>query len=172
MRWPALIDGALSAARAEYRPAGVIRAALGFIRDPLWWLAGGVGLAVTTGLRLALPAAMSVSALHGLGIWLSCVLWQPALEEATFRGLLQGELLRRRSTAARWLGISAANLIVSVLFVALHFLHHPPLWALSVFAPSLLFGWFRERHRGVGAPMGLHILFNLEFFVAAALAVR
>jgi membrane protease YdiL (CAAX protease family) len=45
----------------------------------------------------------------------------------------------------------------------------PPPWAPSVFAPSLSFGWFRERHRGVVALMGLHILFSLELLMAASL---
>ncbi len=172
MRCSELGVGALGEMRAEPRPAGLIRAAFGFVRDPLWWLASAVGLVVAIGLRFAFPAAMAISALHGIEVWFSCVLWQPALEEGVFRGLIQGELLRRRTIAARWCGVSAANLITSALFVAAHFVHHPPLWALSVFAPSLLFGGFRERYRGVGAPMGLHILFNLEFFVAASLALR
>ncbi|MDA8349506.1 MAG: hypothetical protein M0038_12010 [Pseudomonadota bacterium] len=38
-----------------------------------------------------------------------------------------------------------------------------------MFAPSLSFGWFRERHRGVVALMGLHILFSLELLMAASL---
>ena len=169
MRWSEITGGVVWAERV---PTDLIRTAFGFLRDPRWWIAGTVGLAVATGLRLALPAAVAVSALHGFEVWLSCVLWQPVLEEGVFRGLIQGELLRRRVMAAGLLGISAANLITSVFFVALHFLHHPPLWALSVFAPSVLFGWFRERHRSVGAPMGLHILFNLEFFMVASLALR
>ena len=172
MRWSEIAGGALKEVWIERAYADLIRTSSGLLRDRLWWLAGTLGLVVATGLRLAFPTAMAGSALHGLEVWLSCVLWQPVLEEGVFRGLIQGELLRRRVMAARWLGISAANLITSALFVALHFLHHPPLWALSVFAPSLLFGWFRERHRGVGAPMGLHILFNLEFFMAASLALR
>ncbi len=171
MRWSEIADGTLSVVRAEWPRAGLMRTAFGFLRDPLWWVAGMAGFTVAIGLRFAFPSAMAISALHGLEVWLSCVLWQPVLEEGVFRGLIQGELLRRRAAAARWLGISAANLITSVFFVALHFFHHPPLWALSVFVPSLLFGWFRERHRGVGAPMGLHILFNLGFFMAASRAL-
>ncbi len=160
------------AAEGLHRLAAVrARAALGFLADRLWWLAGASGLAVTASLLWAWPQALAGSALRGADVWLSCVVWQPILEEVTFRGILQGELLRSRWGRRRWRGVSAANLVCSAAFAALHFVHHPPLWAVSVLVPSLLFGWLRERHRGVAAPIGLHMLFNLEFFAAAALAV-
>lgn len=146
------------------------RAALGFLADPLWWLAAAAGFGVALGLRYWVPSAMAASTVHGAAIWFSCVVWQPVLEEVIFRGMIQGELLRRRWGQTRWLGLSAANLASSLLFTSIHFLHHPPLWAASVFVPSLLFGAVRERHRSVTAPIGLHVLFNLQFFLAAALA--
>lgn len=149
---------------------GLTRPMMSFLADPLWWLAAAAGLAVSAAMMLVLPRALAESALRGLGVWLSCVLWQPILEEVIFRGVLQGELLRTRWGARRWLGLSAANLAASVAFMGIHFVHHPPLWAASVIAPSLLLGWQRERHRGLGAPIGLHVLFNLAFFAAAALA--
>jgi membrane protease YdiL (CAAX protease family) len=151
--------------------AARVRAGTRFAADPLWWLAGAAGLAVAGIFLGALPGALARSALHGWAAWLSCILWQPILEEAVFRGLLQGELLRRGWGRHPWRGVSAANLLSSLAFVAVHFVHHPPLWAASVFAPSLLFGWLRERHRGLGAPIALHVLFNAEFFLAAALAL-
>ena len=55
--------------------------------------------------------------------------------------------------------------------MVLHLVHHSPLWGASGFIPSLLFACVRERHRCLGAPIGLHVLFNLEFFAAAELAV-
>jgi hypothetical protein len=150
---------------------GRARAGVAFLADPLWWLAGAGGLVLTVGMLRVAPQALAGSALHGVPVWLSCVLWQPILEEATFRGVLQGGLLRSRWGGKRWVGVSAANLTCSAAFTAAHFVHHPPLWAASVLLPSLLFGWLRERHGGLGAPIGLHVLFNLEFFAAAALAV-
>ena len=148
-----------------------VRTGARFAADPLWWLAGAAGLVVTGILLGVLPGALARSALHGWTAWLSCILWQPVLEEAVFRGLLQGELLRRTWGRYQWRGVSAANLLSSLAFVAVHFVHHPPLWAASVLVPSLLFGWLRERHRGLGAPIALHVLFNAEFFGAAALAL-
>lgn len=149
---------------------GFGRTAGGFLADPLWWLAVAVGLAFATGMLWAFPDALVGSALNGIGAWLSCVVGQPVLEEVAFRGILQGELLHRRWGRRRWFGLSAANLLSSAAFTGMHFVHHPPLWAASVLVPSLLFGWVRERHQGLGAPIGLHVLFNLEFFAAAALA--
>lgn len=151
--------------------SALARASFGFLSDRLWWLAGASGLALCMGLLAVLPGPMARSALHGAGAWLSCVLWQPILEEVIFRGIVQGELLRTRWGSRCRFGLSTANVVCSVAFTALHFLHHPPLWAAGVFVPSLLFGWLRERHHGVGAPLGLHMLFNLEFFAAAALAL-
>jgi membrane protease YdiL (CAAX protease family) len=142
---------------------------LGFAADRSWWLAAVTGLALSAAVALWLPGVLSGSRLHGREVWLSCVLWQPLLEEVFFRGILQGELLNRPWARWRWQGVSVANLLCSMAFSAVHFLHHPPLWAASVFLPSLLFGWMRERHHGIGASLALHSLFNLEFFLAAAL---
>lgn len=164
-------EGPRTAARAgDVDWAGRSRATVGFAQDPLWWLAVAGGLALNAAWALLLPGALAGSRLHGPEVWLSCVLWQPILEEALFRGILQRELLNVAWGRRRWRGVSVANLLCSVAFSALHLAHHPPLWAASVFLPSLLFGWMRERHHGIGAPIGLHALFNLEFFGAAALA--
>lgn len=67
-----------------------------------------------------------------------------------------------------WLAISGANLITSVIFMLFHFAHHPPLWALSILAPSLLFGYFRERHESVYPPFALHSVYNLGYLLAIA----
>ena len=93
------------------------------------------------------------------------------LEEPAFRGFLQAELRRTRWGRGRFGAVSGANLAASLAFMALHFAHHPPLWAASVFLPSLVFGWLRERHGSVAAPIGMHVLYNLEFFSIASLAI-
>ena len=146
-----------------------VLAASAFLGDTLWWLIGLMGLLGDVGLRIALPQLLASSQLHGPGQWLWCVLWLPVLEEVTFRGILQGELLRTGWGQLRVFGLTAANVACSVLFVALHFLHHRPLWALSVLAPSLVLGWLRERHSGIASPIAMHALFNLTFFAAASL---
>lgn len=156
-----------TAAATPARPA----ARRGFLGDPLWWAFGFAGLAVDIALRLIIPTALTGSVLHGIGQWISCVLWQPLLEEVAFRGILQGELLRTLWGARRILHITAANAVASLAFTAMHFAHHPPLWAASVLVPSLIFGWLRERHGSVGASIGMHVLYNLEFFSAASLII-
>ncbi len=87
----------------------------------------------------------------------------PVAEEVVFRGLIQ-------DLAARYLGtwrlgpLSHANVYTSLLFSALHFINHPPLWAAAVFIPSLVFGYFKDRTGGVTAPVVLHIWYNSGYF--------
>jgi len=88
----------------------------------------------------------------------------PVIEELSFRGVVQGALAawtRRRTLLP---GISWANLLTSVLFAAIHFVHHPPLWAVAVVVPSLIFGYFRDRTGGVLSSIGLHAFYNLIFY--------
>jgi len=94
------------------------------------------------------------------------VIAYPVVEEWLFRGLIQGELLRLRKLSRTFTGISGANLVTSLLFVALHLINHPPLWAMAVLVPSLVLGHFRERYQQVWIPMALHMLFNASYLVA------
>ena len=96
----------------------------------------------------------------------SFLLLYPLLEEWVFRGILQGEFLKREWGKRRGIGISNANLVTSIIFVLLHLINHPPLWALAVLVPSLVLGHFRERHDGLLAPMLLHPFFNLTYLLA------
>lgn len=161
--------------------AGAVRAAaawaaarsvLSFFGDALWWAAGLLGLVTDLTLAGLAPQALAGSVLLGAGPWLSCVLWQPVLEEVVFRGIFQGELQRTRWGERRIWRVTAANGVCSLVFTGIHFVHHPPLWAASVLVPSLVFGWLRERHGTVAAPIAMHVLYNLEFFSAASLVMR
>lgn len=87
----------------------------------------------------------------------------PVLEELVFRGLIQGELLKHLP-GRRTGPVSLANLVTSVLFCIPHFFVKHPLWAASVFIPSLIFGHFRERHGGLASPVLLHIVYNAGYF--------
>ncbi len=96
---------------------------------------------------------------------LSLILLRPVVEELLFRGLLQGWLRERPAwRQARW-GVMRANLAVSVVFTALHFIGHPPLWAAGVLLPSLLFGYFRDRHDSVWPAIALHVFYNTGCFL-------
>lgn len=100
--------------------------------------------------------------------WFILIIWQPVLEELIFRGLIQ-QTLTHQAWLTRFFNtitrlttghISAANLVTSVLFTGLHFLYHPPLLALGVFIPSLIFGWFFDRYHCVLPAILLHSAYN------------
>ena len=57
-----------------------------------------------------------------------------------------------------------ANLLTSLLFTALHFINHAPLWAAAVFFPSLVFGFFKDRTGKLAAPIILHVFYNSGYF--------
>ncbi len=111
-------------------------------------------------------------ALHLFGVraelndfWLlfNVVLLYPLVEELFFRGILQPILSKKLHH--RWGPISSANVVTSVIFVAAHFINHPPLWALATFFPSLLFGYVQERSGNVAAPIILHCSYNAGYFL-------
>ena len=87
----------------------------------------------------------------------------PVVEELVFRGLVQ-ELAHRYLRAWSLGPLTHANILTSVLFTALHFINHPPLWAAAVLVPSLLFGFFKDRTGGLSAPILLHVFFNSGYF--------
>jgi len=106
---------------------------------------------------------------------LTLALVYPVLEEMVFRGLLQGRL-RESSWGLRQFGpLSLPNVLTSVVFTVLHFFVHPPLAAVLVLAPSLVFGYFRDRydeHRilRIGAPIALHVWYNFGYYLLFGMA--
>lgn len=91
------------------------------------------------------------------------VLFYPLIEEVIFRGLLQElvhEYISQRSIGP----FSVANILTSIVFTAMHFLTHSPLWAALVLFPSLVFGFFKDRTGRLLAPMLLHVFYNAGFF--------
>lgn len=130
-----------------------------FHRDMAWYVAlvcGPLAWCVLFAFDLLPPAAKIL-------VLLRCVLIQPVVEELVFRGLLQGWL--REKLQWRRFGISAANVVASLAFVAGHFFYQPTAWALAVFIPSLVFGYFRDRHDSVLPSMILHAWYNAGFFL-------
>ena len=90
----------------------------------------------------------------------------PILEEAAFRGLLQGWLLRARSLASGPISFfSWANIFTTIAFTGFHFLGHPWHWALAVIIPSLLFGYFREKTGSIMPGILLHCFYNTGYFL-------
>ena len=92
-------------------------------------------------------------------LFLMPVVFYPVVEEVIFRGLVQ-ELVRDYISKAVLGPLTIANLLTSVLFTALHFIYHLPAWAVLVFFPSLVFGFFKERSGGLVAPIVLHAFYN------------
>jgi len=88
----------------------------------------------------------------------------PALEEWVFRGQLQGWLLEQPWGQRRFGPVSIANTLTSLIFALLHLVSQPPLLAILVFFPSLVFGYARERTSGLIWPIGLHSWYNLGWF--------
>ena len=104
------------------------------------------------------------------GVLLSTVIWQPLIEELLFRGIIQGQLCKYKWAQQTLLKISFANILTSVLFVAIHFVNNPSAWSLLIFVPSLVFGCFRDRFNSVYPSMVLHIAYN--FFVVIGLLIH
>ena len=97
--------------------------------------------------------------------FLSLALGQPILEELFFRGFLQGQLHRQAWGRKSWGGVTVANGVTSLLFMLGHWRHHPPLWAVAVLTPSLIFGYFRDRYTSVYPSMTLHVVYNMGYFL-------
>jgi len=103
---------------------------------------------------------------HSPVTFLLLVLLYPLLEELVFRGLVQGELMRRAMFRQQVAGITLANVLTSTLFASVHLFTHPVGMAVLIFLPSLVFGYFRDRHDGWLLPaVLLHIYYNLGYFL-------
>ena len=102
--------------------------------------------------------------LHEGSAFVRLILFYPIVEELAFRGVIQEYLAGQMKR--QYLGglLSASNLVTSLLFTAIHFVHHPPLWAVAVVVPSLIFGYFRERFGSVIPAVVLHAFYNGVFF--------
>mgnify|MGYP001820986360 CR=1 FL=1 len=132
-------------------------------QDPLFWLALAAGPLCWLVIYLLFRAQPQWGwPLTAPLQFLLPALIYPVLEEIVFRGLLQ-ERVREHISQRTFGPLSVANLLTSVVFTGLHFLYHLPLWAALVFFPSLVFGFFKDRTRGLGAPIILHIFYNAGF---------
>lgn len=94
-------------------------------------------------------------------VFLFPVLVYPVIEEIIFRGYLQTFLATRFDW--RYGPLTLANMLTSFIFASMHLFYNPALWAMLVFFPSLVFGYFRERHGGLSTPILLHCFYNAGF---------
>lgn len=102
-------------------------------------------------------------------VFISLVIWQPLIEEILFRGIIQGQFAKREWAKHLWLNISSANAATSVLFVVMHMINSSPLFALSVFVPSLIFGYFRDYCNSIYPSIILHSAYNAMVFAGLIL---
>lgn len=136
--------------------------------DRQFWVAVGISFPALwlTGLLYGLPEI----SLAGKGVWFWALflLISPVIEEAVFRGLIQGELEHFAFMRISRLGVSWSNVVASILFAAAHLFHQSMLWAMLTFFPSILFGHFFSRYGNRLFPsILLHITYNsLLLFVA------
>ena len=92
------------------------------------------------------------------------VLLYPLIEEIVFRGLIQSYLqVKIRQSSVRV--ISHANINTSILFVTLHIFYQPMIWALIVFIPSIVFGYFKEKYNSLLPSIFLHSYYNAGFII-------
>jgi len=133
-------------------------------------LALAVLAAVPVWFVLAWAVGPSMFHPRSLAAWMGFVLLWPLIEELLFRGLLQGQLLRlsQHGGQPRRIGpVTWANALTTLAFVALHLSAQPLAWALAVALPSLVFGHLRERFASVWPAVGLHMVYNAGFGLAA-----
>jgi membrane protease YdiL (CAAX protease family) len=95
---------------------------------------------------------------------ISILLLQPFFEELLFRGIIQGQLSKYAWGQQAVFKITAANAVASILFVGMHMLNGPLIWSLTIFIPSLLFGYFRDTFNSVYPSMVLHCVYNAIVF--------
>jgi membrane protease YdiL (CAAX protease family) len=95
-------------------------------------------------------------------LWLFIVIY-PIIEELAFRGVIQEYL--SKIYQKNFYNISFANLFTSILFATLHLINHTAIWAILVFIPSLIFGYFKDKFNSVIPSIFLHIFYNLGYFL-------
>ncbi|MDE3220352.1 MAG: JDVT-CTERM system CAAX-type protease, partial [Nitrospirota bacterium] len=96
-----------------------------------------------------------------------CRFWLPFVDELLFRGLIQEQLARCSWGRRAIHEVTLANCATSVLLMAGHWFTHPPLWALSVLIPSLIFGLVRDRLQSTYPSTVLHCFYNTGYFILA-----
>ena len=103
-------------------------------------------------------------------ILFTSIIWSPLLEEILFRGILQGFLKKTPWGNAKFLKLSKANWLTSLVFVIAHLWYQPLMWAMMVFLPSLVFGFFRDRYNHTFPSILLHAVYNGGFILANLMA--
>ena len=135
-----------------------------FLRDKYYWAALVAALFFWSGLYAWVGADANYQwPLNEPLMFLKFALLYPVFEEIVFRGLVQDSLAKQ--ITKRFGVLTIANAITSLLFAASHFFYHAPIWSAVIILPSLLFGFFKERHRSLLPPILLHVFYNTGYYV-------
>ncbi len=92
------------------------------------------------------------------------VLFYPIVEELAFRGVIQEYIDKKIEQNLLFFHLSAANIITSIFFVLMHFIHHAPMLAILTFFPSLIFGYFKDQYKFIMPSIVLHMFYNFCYF--------
>lgn len=96
----------------------------------------------------------------------------PIVEELAFRGFLQTFLIRTLTGKKEvFPTLTVANIITSILFSLVH-LPSGLLHSLQVFFPSLIFGWFKDKHGSVLPSVVLHVFYNCMYISFGSLMIQ
>ena len=93
------------------------------------------------------------------------ILIYPVVEEMVFRGLVQEYFSGKQVLQKHFVCLSLANIVTSGLFALSHLASQPVFWALLTFFPSLVFGYFKDRHGRLTPCVVLHSVYNFVFFI-------
>ena len=103
-----------------------------------------------------------------LNIILFSIILYPIVEEIVFRGLIQEYFNKQDVFKRKVFFATLSNIATSGLFALSHLLNQELLWALLTFFPSLIFGYFKDRHHSLLPSISLHIIYNFGFFTLIA----
>ncbi len=144
------------------------KTALPFWKDPLAAIAAGAAVLFWLALWLGTRPPMDPGwPLRDPLRFVVPALLYPVLEEWVFRGFIQ-DLAHQYLRPWKLGALTHANILTSLLFTALHFFNHPPVWAAAVLAPSLVFGFFKDRTGRLTTPILLHVFFNSGYLLLFA----
>jgi membrane protease YdiL (CAAX protease family) len=141
-----------------------------FIADRLFTTALIIGVVIWGILWLTLMPTFTLKNESIALILFTGVIWSPLLEEIFFRGVLQGFILKRPWGNSTILHLTKANWLTSFGFAIAHLWHQPIMWAILVFVPSLVYGFFRDRYNHTFPSILLHAFYNGGFILANLMA--
>ena len=134
-----------------------------FLRDSHWYFAIFLAVVCWFLYGFFITPLQFNNIFNPITLFLFSVLLYPIVEEIVFRGLLQEYFSKQAILNHVFIGISLPNIATSVLFALSHLWNQSPLWALLTFFPSLIYGYFKERHQSLLPGIFLHSLYNLGF---------